>query len=434
MNSDYEPILSLKEVKKDFDAIASAVGNAKQDVICRISRESPYSYSLLINLLNPFVVFGIGEKSIGKNVPVKADREFADIQDLLFYLKQSRSASHQVIANVQGFLNQIEDVDLRDFAEAYITKTLRLGVTGKTLNKAVGKEVVPEVKCMLANKYFEHASHVDGKEFYVTEKLDGIRCLCFIKDGQIPMFFTRQGQKIDGLIEIEADLIEWMGTRPIDIMLDGELLISDRDKYESKEQYKRTTKIVRKDGDKHGVTFHVFDVVGKGREDSPYWARRYWIEQRIQGMDHVKFLPVLYQGTNPGVIPELLEQQRSLGHEGVMVNIADAPYQAKRTNDLLKCKLMQDCDLEVVGFQEGSGKFKGTLGAMLVRYKGNIVGVGSGFNDRMRQEVWNHQERYLGRVATIQYFEETCDADGKLSIRFPVFKDFCEEGKEVSYN
>lgn len=434
MNSDYEPILSLKEVKKDFDAIANAVGNAKQDIIRRISRESPYSYSLLINLLNPFVVFGIGEKSIGKNVPAKADREFADIQDLLFYLNQSRSASHQVVANVQGFLNQIEDVDLRDFTEAYITKTLRLGVTGKTLNKAVSKEVVPEVKCMLANKYFEHASHVDGKEFYVTEKLDGIRCLCFIKDGQIPMFFTRQGQKIDGLIEIEADLIEWMGIRPIDLMLDGELLISDRDKYESKEQYKRTTKIVRKDGDKHGVTFHVFDVVGKRREDVPYWARRYWIEERIQGMDHVKFLPVLYQGMNPGVIPELLEQQRSLGHEGVMVNIADAPYQAKRTNDLLKCKLMQDCDLEVMGFQEGSGKFKGTLGAMLVRYKGNIVGVGSGFNDRMRQEVWSHQERYLGRIATIQYFEETCDANGILSIRFPVFKDFCDEGKEISYN
>ena len=31
------------------------------------------------------------------------------------------------------------------------------------------------------------------------------------------------------------------------------------------------------------------------------------------------------------------------------------------------------------------------------------------------------------------YFEETNDADGKLSIRFPVFKELCVEGKEVSY-
>lgn len=117
-----------------------------------------------------------------------------------------------------------------------------------------------------------------------------------------------------------------------------------------------------------------------------------------------------------------------------MLNICDAPYVCKRTNNLLKVKVFQDCDLEITGFQQGTGKFADTLGALLVDYKGNSVGVGSGMSDEQRKEFWDHQDRYLGRVVTVQYFEETNDADGNKSIRFPVFKELREEGKEVSYS
>jgi DNA ligase-1 len=33
----------------------------------------------------------------------------------------------------------------------------------------------------------------------------------------------------------------------------------------------------------------------------------------------------------------------------------------------------------------------------------------------------------------VQYFEETKNANGGVSLRFPVFKELREEGKEVSY-
>jgi DNA ligase-1 len=95
---------------------------------------------------------------------------------------------------------------------------------------------------------------------------------------------------------------------------------------------------------------------------------------------------------------------------------------------------MQDCDLEVIGFEAGKGKFEGTLGALVVDYKGTPVGVGSGLSDGDRRMFWDHQDEYLGRVVTIQYFEETHAADGKPSIRFPVFKELREAGKEVSYS
>lgn len=40
---------------------------------------------------------------------------------------------------------------------------------------------------------------------------------------------------------------------------------------------------------------------------------------------------------------------------------------------------------------------------------------------------------YLGRVVSVQYFEETNDSAGNPSLRFPIFKELREPGKEVSY-
>jgi DNA ligase-1 len=95
---------------------------------------------------------------------------------------------------------------------------------------------------------------------------------------------------------------------------------------------------------------------------------------------------------------------------------------------------MQTVDLRIIGFEEGDGRLKGTLGRMNVDYKGNICGVGSGFTDEDRTFIWNNRDSLLGRIAEIQYFEESSNAKtGDVSLRFPVFKCIREIGKEVSY-
>ena len=86
---------------------------------------------------------------------------------------------------------------------------------------------------------------------------------------------------------------------------------------------------------------------------------------------------------------------------------------------------MQDLDLEVIGYEEGSGNFAGMLGALLVRYKqGNTVKVGSGLNKELRQEIWKDPDSYIGKIISVQYFEETTNQNGGLSLRFPVFLEF----------
>lgn len=420
-----------------FGELQKATGKAKELVVKDMYDNHRDVFDVMAAVLNPMMTFGIGEKSINRVIDKPVTWEYSSLLSMLYELSNSSGISDQTIRNVQHFI--YEHRAYQELLDGIVTKTIRFGVTAKTVNKVVGYKIIPEFECMLANKYFEHQDFVEGKSFALTEKLDGIRCLCIISDDGVKMF-SRQGQLIEGLVDIEASAMQIHKRCGLELVLDGELLVTDRDAIPSKEQYKQTTKIVRADGVKHGITYNVFDIVEydgfiEGQCRIPYYMRRQRLEVMVgHNLPCIRIVPILYSGDDTAQIQVYLDRERAAGHEGVMININDAVYEYKRTNVLLKCKVMSDCDLKITGIEEGSGKFAGTLGSLIVDYKGNPVGVGSGISDDLRQKIWANPNAYIGRVATVQYFEETQDKDGKLSIRFPVLKDIREAGKEVSYN
>ena len=85
---------------------------------------------------------------------------------------------------------------------------------------------------------------------------------------------------------------------------------------------------------------------------------------------------------------------------------------------------MNDLDLKCIGFEEGTNRHAGRLGALLVDYKGYTVKVGIGFSDELREEIWNNKDSWLGRTIVVQYFEETQNQQGGISLRFPVYIDY----------
>lgn len=432
--------MTIKEelyvIRDAFLPIQKASGKAKEPFVLECVRYSLPNIALHF-LLDPSQVTHVGKKSFEKKKDIPPNKTYSSILEIVGDLTQMPAVNDQAIANIHAALADTDDAKV--FGYALLCKDISLGITAKTVNKILGYEFIPEFRCMLANKYFEHPDKVEGKHFYLTEKLDGIRCIAKVTPGEVKLF-SRQGQPIEGLKDIEAELSEAACRLNKSFVMDGELLVTNRDEIPSKEQYKRTTMIVRKDGVKEGITYNVFDILDyeafENRQcEMPYWQRRQRLETYFPRRKDVcvKALPILYHGRDTSEIICYLNTQRALEHEGVMINLADEPYQFTRTNALLKVKVMQDCDLEITGVQEGSGKFAGTLGALVCDYKGTPVGVGSGISDDVRRMIWAEPDKYIGRVATIQYFEETNDADGKLSIRFPVFKELREEGKEVSY-
>lgn len=144
-------------------------------------------------------------------------------------------------------------------------------------------------------------------------------------------------------------------------------------------------------------------------------------------------LPNVYIAKQSNDLFEFTNHPQYKDWEGLMLRDAGAPYQYKRTDKLLKIKQWQDIECKVVGVKAGIGKHLGRLGALIVDYKGYVVAVGSGFNDQEREILWRELKeggRLYGSLVNgelyikVKYFEESRDADGNISLRFPTYLCF----------
>ena len=411
----------------------------KQSVLKKYANDQTIRRYLRI-AFDPFKVYGISTKKLNKIVGGTVINCIESVFDLFDYLETHNTGSDADISICQEVLNLVSTNDREAGAvlEALICKDLSIGCDAKTINKEIPDQN-PTLSVQLANKYFDKPAYVEGKTFAITTKIDGGRIIALKENGQVS-FFTRAGQKYEGLVDLEDEMSRLM---PDNTCLDGEITLLVRGNLSSKEAYKQTMKIVRQttNPEKHGIKMLVFDYMTaeefKNQHcPNDYTVRRADAELLFNQIDfqYFELLPILYRGSDTSKITELLEEEVANGEEGIMINICDALYEFKRTNSLLKVKKMQTMDLEIIGFEEGTGRLVGTLGAILVRYKdGNVVKVGSGFPDEIRTLIWTEPSDFLGKIVEIQYFEETTNADGGESLRFPIFKDFRPDKTEADY-
>ena len=397
----------------------------KQEVLQKYKDDEVIQKYLKITF-DPYLAYGISGKKLHKQVSCVA-YPADSIFDLFYWLEKHNTGTDAAVKMCQETLAAIasKDQEAAALLEELICKDLSIGVDSKTIN-SVMPNLIPQFSCMLAQKYFEKPEKLSGKTFAITTKLDGFRLIA-LKDkfGNIK-FYSRVGQLVEGLVEIEAELKD---NFPNDIALDGELTISNYFDMPSKDAYKAASKIIRLKGDtpKTRLTYRVFDMMTaeefiSQRCPAIYDARRSLLDSYAGKATHIEVLPVLYRGTDTSKITEFLDKITSEGGEGCMLNICDAEYHWTRSWDIMKVKKFDSLDLEVVDIEEGSGRLAGTLGAIHVRYKdGNIVKVGSGFSDEERKLYFNNPALILHKIVEIKFFEESTNADGTYSLRFPTW-------------
>ncbi|MBC6695278.1 ATP-dependent DNA ligase [Terrisporobacter mayombei] len=427
----------IYEAKEIFDKISSVSGRLAKEKILRDNKDNELFIDCLKFLIDPHIKTGISTSKLNKELR-NAQIGILSLRELMEYFYKGNITGRDAdIKQVQYFINN-QDKELHEFLKLFVTKKLRLGLNEKVINKIIPGLIATsddeeDIKPMLASKF--DFDKPPKEKMFVSEKLDGIRCNAIIRDGKVKLY-TRQGKIIEGLEEIEQELSKVFANA----FVDGELL-AEGCSYE--DVYKETTKRVKnKNKIKTGVKYVMFDTLSLEEFDNKkcktnYDNRRLQLDNyidhiKINNCEHIEVLPILYEGKDIEKVLSLLDEYRKLGAEGLMCNL-NKPYEFKRSKTILKLKVMQSCDLKITGFESGDGKYSNTLGKIICDYKGYELGVGSGFTDAMRDEIYNNQDKYLNRIAEINYFEETHNEDGGLSLRFPIFKCVREEGKEVSY-
>lgn len=419
------------------EMVVSASRKHKQDVLTKYKDDEVIKQYLKI-AYDPYTVFGISTKKLSKMARPIDWFHAATVFELFDYLTTHNTGTLEDIAACQEMLFCAAELDgtLECLLSDLICKDLSIGCDAKTINSVI-PGLIPTFNVMLAEKYFDKPERVEGREFALTTKIDGGRIIALKENGSVS-FYTRAGQRYEGLVDLEQEMSTKM---PDNLCLDGEITLLADQGIPSKEAYKQAMKITRKDGEKHGVKMKVFDCMTAEEFRNQYCkydyvTRRADVELLFsaKSFDYFELLPVLYKGSDTSMITKFLDEAITNDQEGMMINICDALYEFKRTTNLLKVKKMQTMDLQIVDFEEGSGKYVNTLGAILVRYKnGNVVKVGSGFTDWLRSEIWNNRSKYLDVICEIQYFEETTNQDGGESLRFPIFKDFRYDKVEADF-
>lgn len=420
----------MKNVMKIINRLQECKTNEAIKIL-RENKENEKLKYILDFVFNPFIVTGISDKKYNKKIKTQNDSpmiKFSSFINLLEYIKANNTGKDEVLLNVRNYcIGKPEDV--KDFIESVITKSLKIGLNAIGINKAFDMEFIPRFCVQLAYNFceFEDDLYESGKDFTLTLKLDGQRCIA-LKHNGIVTLFSRTGKIIDGCVDIERELNK---LNYDNYMIDGEILAQMEETSNSKDRYKKTMEIMRTNGIKTGLQFFAFDCtsyddfVNKTNAES-YLQRRNNLSNILSGCTArscITFLPNYYCGNDYNMIDSILQMVIAKNLEGIMLNINSAPYIFQRADTLLKIKLMQDIELKVIGVKEGKGKDKGKLGSVICLYKGKELSVGSGFTKYLRERYWKRQDLIIGKEITVQYFEETEDSDGNPSLRFPVFKD-----------
>ena len=440
--------VALQPIAEIVNELRRTSGSNDKIKVLKKYADTPHLQEIFKWTYDPFLKYGVSKKMIesleNANVNRNAFVTYYEFEQFMDTLAKS-NINDDLRSQITDYLHHPTNQTTVDLLKCIFTKDLKIGMAAASINKAI-PGLIPVFDVMRGQKYSDHKHKLVGKDIIITEKIDGVRTVAIIDENGDVKFYSRQGKEWEGLVEIEED-VKSLGLK--NIVLDGETTILNQEGLESKEVFKRTMEIMgSKQERKTGLLYNVFDCIplsqfkaGKcsasASNRKKWFLEKYTKEWTFGGYEHVKPLPVIYEGAyREEAVKGFHQNILRRGGEGIMINIASAPYECKRTANLLKVKEMYTMDLKIIGFDEGlvGSKFEGTLGAIVVDYKGHEVKVGSGYTDDERKFFWENKDDLIDRVIEVQYFEETEDTDGNLSLRFPVYVQLREVGKEVSYD
>lgn len=362
------------------------------------------------------------------------------IKDILEFLQEPRKQGNLTTINILRYCNQT--AHLAWFFEPIVNRTLKLGI---------GNSILPKdgLAPMLAKKY-EGKIKYDPKGYVLTEKLDGNRCIASYESDRW-IFRSRNGK----IMHVNFD----MGDLPKEFVYDGEVMSRQQTNASIRltsnlncgaafkvynNEFSETSGLINRHSLDKDLVYNIFDIM---LDDIPYIDRRLELNRMAESYDlssDVRIVPALATSnitTLDSVASDFLHRVCNMGGEGIMINLASASYNHKRTDQLLKFKQVQSMDMEVIDVQEGNGKYAGLIGAIWCSCKtddGKIitVSVGSGLSDEQRMSWAVRPSDIIGKIVEIQYFSLSQDGKTKgteyYSLRFPRLKSVREDKNSTS--
>lgn len=376
-----------------------------------------------------------------KKIPAyvaKGNGKLANALKDLSQLSERKVTGNAGIDFLKSILEGLNSNDAK-VIEKVIQRDLRCGVSEATANK-IWAGLVPEYPVMLASGYDEKLVSKIKFPAACQLKLDGMRFNAIIKDGKVE-YRSRNGKLIDLLGALDADILSLFSFKEGKeaVVFDGELLVKNSkgvlDRKTGNGILNKAVKGTISKEEADMVCATLWDFIPykdfKSEHCKYTYAQRLTLLKMANFNDKVSLVETKMVNSLDEA-RQLFEEYLAQGQEGTILKDMSAPWEAKRAKHQVKFKGELECDLKCVGWEEGTGKNVGRLGALVLESADRRirVSVGTGFSDSDR-EVYK-PENVIGKVVAIKYNARIKDKNSDTeSLFLPVFVEIREDKTEA---
>lgn len=440
-NSSNEKIKTLRSIWKDAKNEQNRIDRCLHLHYIQWALRQTYS---------PYIKFGVTSEQIKKRMMSLAGPNLfmddnLDIKNLFEKLANRELTGHQALQTICDVLYYLPE-NLREIVYNIIDKNLKIRMDAKSINKVI-PDLIPTFEVSLCNVYADRKHKVNWKDMWLSSrKLDGVRCVTIIDYEGTIRFFSRQGKEFNTL-EVIRKQLQRLNLR--NTVIDGEMCIVNGN---GNEDFKSITKeITRKDHAIINPMYKTFDIMtldefNKKHTDRAFFDRycelttlvtNYYVSLPENENPHIQLVEMT-EVKDQEHFEELFAEAQKKNWEGLVIRKNDTTI-CKRSDSMLKCKAFRDAEyvVEDVEFgpfrviKDGKEVEEEVMTNAFITHKGNRVSVGSGWSLEQRRQYKEHPENLIGKTITVQYFEETVDKDGNISLRFPTCKTVYENERDI---
>jgi len=374
------------------------------------------------------------------------------MQELLNEFATRNITGNAAIEHLTFVLESVNEKDA-SVIERIIKQDLRCGVSEATANK-IWSKLISTYPVMLASGFDQKL--VDKIKFpaYCQLKLDGMRFNAIVRNGTVE-YRSRNGKELNIPSKLFSDaLLKLASYYGANYVFDGELLVVDSagkplDRKTGNGILSKGVKGTMSDKEAAMVRVTLWDAIPftgfqAGVYKTPYNERFMQLMQNVDFLKGVSAIGHLVDIVWTKEVNTQLEAHNIFdkfladGQEGTILKSKTNIWEDKRSKEQIKFKGELECDLVVVGWEEGTGKNKGRLGALVCESSDGLiqVNVGSGYSDEQRKEFT--KTAAIGKIVTVKYNARIKDrGDGVERLFLPTFiemredKDVADSSKKI---
>ena len=258
------------------------------------------------------------------------------------------------------------------------------------------KRTLPLERHWEERKQYRPIGNKDTSEMMASEKLDGAMVYAKLTDKGISLTSRRKSKKT-GKELVREHHVPWIRDTKVPqeyqgLVLAGELTHPQGFSFVGPLMNSKPMRAVKKQGLVGKMRFYPHNILN---EELPAGEMVEKIHEVVNSLGN-NYINLPRYSSSPDELYEIVESEDG---EGIVL------FDPKETHPrMYKKKNNQSYTAEVVGYEEGMGKFEGGVGSLIAKDRhGNIVhlGAGKGLTSDMRKEIAKNWSQYNGKNVRI---------------------------------